>query len=173
MHPTCNHDCSSYCYFFWSWTKVGDNCHFTVVSSNGFTDYCFSNSVLALRLTQLLQKFCAVRVGIWIAMCHIYFIVVMHELSLEGKCIVETTTFLFEWILEVTYTLSISIPSNSLTFTTFCFFFRIKQWLHTLVIRTLRFHEINYVELVCLEFLNILNPEVKPLSIVCSVMVVF
>ena len=172
MHPTRDNDGSPYSNFFWSRSKVGDDGHLTVVSSNSLTDNCLPYSILALWLTQVLEQLCAVRVGVWIAMRHINFIIVVLKLHLESKCVIETSSFLLQRILEITNVLSISIPSDALSIIAVRHLFRVNKRLHTLVVRTLRFYQIHKIELVSCEFLCVLNSKIKPLSISSCVMVI-
>ena len=171
MDSTGNDNGPSYSYFFWSWAEVGNDCHFTIVSSNGFAHNSFSDSIFLLWLTKSYQKFRSVRISVWVTMRSIDLVFVMHELYLEGKSVVESSTLLLESVWEVTNVGSITIPSISLSVIRLCFFFGVKQWFHSLVIRTFWLDKIDNIELVSGEFLNILHSEVEPLGI-CSCIVI-
>jgi hypothetical protein len=118
MNPTSDNDGSPDSNFFWSRSKVGDDGHLTVVSSYCLAHNCLSYSILAFWLTQILQEFRAVRVSVGIAMCHINLIIVVLKLNLESKCVIETSSFLLERILEITDILPISVPSDALSIIT-------------------------------------------------------
>jgi len=173
MNPRCNNNGSSNGNFFRSWTKICNDSHFTIVSSNCFTYDGFSNTILALRLAESLKKLCAVWVSVGIAMCYVTLTIVMFELNGECQCIVKTATFLLQGILEVTDILSISIPSIALSVIKFSLFLWIKQRFHSLVVWTLWFNQVDNVEFIGSELFDILNLEIKPLSEGSCVVIVF
>ena len=96
---------------------------------------------------------------------------IVHELDLEGKCVVEASTLLLKCIWEVTNVSSITVPTIASSIILLSFFFRVKQWFHTLVIRTFWLDQIDNIELIGSEFLDVLHSEVEPLS-VCSCIVI-
>jgi hypothetical protein len=97
---------------------------------------------------------------------------IVHELNLEGKSVVETSTLLLESIWEVANVSSITVPTISNSIILLCFFFRVKQWFHTLVIRTFWLNQIDNIELIGSEFLDILHSEVEPLGIGSCVVII-
>ena len=120
MNPTGDYNGSPNSDLFWSRPKVGDDGHLTVVPSYCLAHNCLPYSVLALWLTQVLKQLCAVRVSIGVAMRHINLIIVVLKLNLESKCVIETSSFLLERILEITDILPISVPADALSIITVC-----------------------------------------------------
>lgn len=173
MNPGCDYDGPSNGNFFRSWTKIGNDSHFTVVSGNGFAYNSLSNAILALRLAEFLKELCAVWVSIGIAMSQVYFTVIMFELNGECQCIIKTATFLLQRVLEVTDILDISVPSIAWSIICFSLFLWIKQRFHSLIVRTLWFNQIDDVKLVSGKLFYILNLEIKPLSEGSCVVIVF
>lgn len=53
-------------------------------------------------------------------MRHINLIIVVLKLNLESKCVIETSSFLLERILEITDILPISVPADALSIITVC-----------------------------------------------------
>lgn len=172
MHPACNNYRSSDGNFFRSWAEVCNNCHFAVVACNSFANYRFTYAVFRLRHTQPHKQFCAIWVSVWIAMSHIYFVIVMHELHCKSQRVIKTTSFLLQCVLEVDDVWAVAIPTNSVAIMRLSFFGWIEQRLHSLVVRTLRFHQIDNVELVSREFPDIWNFEVEPLSVSSCIMII-
>lgn len=105
-------------------------------------------------------------------MSHIHFVVIILELHLEGECIVKAPSFLLERILKVADVLPISVPPDTLAVITVGHLFRVDQRLHTLVVRTLRFHKIDKVEFVSCEFFGVFYPKIEPLGVSSCVMVI-
>lgn len=96
MNSTGDDNSSPHCYLLWPGAEVGDDGHFAVIASNCLAHNCLSYSVFGFWNAQLLEKFGAVRVRIWITMSYIDFILVVHELDLESESVVEATTLLLE-----------------------------------------------------------------------------
>jgi hypothetical protein len=106
-------------------------------------------------------------------MSNVTLIIVMHELDLPGEGVVESTSLLLQRVLEVTDVLTVTVPADSLALTSICLLLGVEQRLHSLIVRTLRFHQVDDVELVSNVFLDILYPEVEPLRVVSGIVVVF
>lgn len=172
MNSASDDDGSSNSYFFRSWTEVCDDCHFTVVSRNSLAHNGFSNSVFRLRDAQSLQQFSAIWVSVGIAVSHVHFIIIMHKLYLKSKSVIKTTSFFLEGVLEVANVLSISVPPNALPFLAFSFFLGVEEWLHALVIWTLRLDEVDEIELVGGVLFDVTNFEVEPLRVIGSVVII-
>jgi hypothetical protein len=96
----------------------------------------------------------------------------MHELNLEGKSVVETSTLLFKSIWEVANVCSVTVPTISSSFVLLSFFLGVKQWFHSLVIRTFWLDKIDNIELISCEFLDILHSEVEPLSVCGGIVII-
>ena len=106
-------------------------------------------------------------------MGQIDLIVIMQELKLEGESVVESTALFLQGVLEITYVLAVTVPANTLTVILISFLFLIYQRFHTLVVGTFWLHQVYEIEFVRNSFSNILNPEVIPLSVNGSVVIVF
>lgn len=106
-------------------------------------------------------------------MGQIDLIVIMQELKLEGESVVESTALFLQGVLEITYVLAVTVPANTLTVILISFLFWIYQRFHTLVVGTFWLHQVYEIEFVRNSFSNILNPEVIPLSVNGSVVIVF
>lgn len=61
----------------------------------------------------------------------------------------------------VLYILAAAVPSQQ---TILRFLLRVEKWTHTVVIQTIRFVEVYYVEFVHLSFARVRNSKVEPLS---------
>lgn len=115
MHARGYHNCSSDGNFFRSWTKVRNDSHFTVITSQCFADDGFTDPVLTVRCAKFLKQFCAIWVRVRITVRQVHFVVIMLELHCESQSVVETSTFFLELILEVAYVLTISVPTIAWT----------------------------------------------------------
>jgi len=173
MNPRCYDDGSSNGNFFWPWTKVSDDSHFTVVSGNCFAHDSLSDAILAFWLAKSLKELCAVWVSVGIAMSHINFTVVMFELNSECQGIIKTATFLLQRILEIADILSISVPSIARSIIGFGLFLWIEQRFHSLIVWTLWFDQVHNVEFVSSKLFDVLNLEIKPLGEGSRVMIIF
>jgi len=173
MDATCYNYCSPNCDFFWSWTEIGDDCHFAIVSCYCFTYYGFSYPVFWFRLAESLEKFGAIWVCVWVAMCKIYLVIVIWELDLESECVVESSRLLFQWVLEITNILTVSVPTDSLALTWFSIFLWIYQWFHSLVIWALWLHQVHDVEFISGVFSSVVYFEIIPLGVSGGVVIVF
>jgi len=105
-------------------------------------------------------------------MCGVDLVFIVHELDLEGKSVVEASTLLLECIWEVTNVGSVTIPTISSSIILLSFLFRVKEWFHTLVIRTFGLDQIDNIELVSSEFLDVLHSKVEPLGVCSSIVIV-
>ena len=105
-------------------------------------------------------------------MRHVNLIVIILELDLESQGIIETTTFLFQTVLEVADVLAITVPSNALAIIGLCHFFGVDEGLHALIVRTFRLYKIDKVKFVSCKFLGICNFKIVPLGISCGVMII-
>ena len=135
MDPTGDYYGSANGNVFRSRAEIGDDSHFAVIPSNGFAHDGFSDSVFGFRLAQPLKQFYAIRIGIGVAMSNIHFIVIMQELDCESESIIKSASLLLQRVLKVTDIVTVPVPSYTIIL--ICLLFRIDQWLHALVIRTL------------------------------------
>jgi hypothetical protein len=105
-------------------------------------------------------------------MSHINFIIVIKKLNLKRQSVVEASTFFLQGILEIANVGPISVPANTLTILLISCLFRVKQWFHTLVIRTFRLNQIYKVEFVSLSSSGISYSKVVPLCVSSCIMIV-
>jgi hypothetical protein len=71
-------------------------------------------------------------------MRHVYLVVIVLELNLEGESIIKASTFFLEGVLKVTNILPIAVPADALAIVAIRHFLGVKQRLHALVVATLR-----------------------------------
>ena len=71
-------------------------------------------------------------------MRHVYLVVIVLELNLEGESIIKASTFFLEGVLKVTNILPIAVPADALAIVAIRNFLGVKQRLHALVVATLR-----------------------------------
>jgi len=103
-------------------------------------------------------------------MSQVDFIIVMQELDLKSKCIIETPTFLLERVLVVADIFTVPVPANAASLLSFLL--GVDERLHSLVVRTLRLDEVDEVELVGDILPHIGDSKVVPLGILRGVMIV-
>lgn len=93
--------------------EVRNDGHLAVVTSDGLANDRLPDAVLAVWRAQSLKQLGAVRVRVRVAVGHEHLVVVVFELHLESKSIVEATALLLELVLEVANILAVSVPSVS------------------------------------------------------------
>ena len=168
MYSTRKNDGFAYCNVLWPAVKIGDNCHFTVVTCKGLAEKSFSNSVLALRCAYFLEKFADVLVGVREAMGKENNVVIVGEFDFKFQRIVVAAAFFLNLILFITHILSHPVPPTLLI----CFVgtsvshqHTVHQRLHPLIIGALWLDQIYNIEFVSPSLARVAHREIIPLRV--------
>ena len=102
-------------------------------------------------------------------MRHIHFVLFVLKSDFELKTVVVSAGLLFHLVLEVRNVFSVAVPTDV---PVLCIISGVKQRLLTLVIRTIWFDEVDYLEFVADVSLHVRNFEEEPLSVRCRLVVV-
>jgi hypothetical protein len=97
-------------------------------------------------------------------------IVIVLELKRKTEGMIKTSSFFFHHILIVNYVLAISVPANTISFSSLCA--GVKQWFLSLIIRRVWLYEVYYVKLVDLPLSGVGHFEIVPLCVSSSVVIV-
>lgn len=199
MHSWSEDDRFPYCNFNRIRCKVRNNQHVDIISCKRLAEYSFAYFVFILNRALLLDEFAKISVGIRIAVRQKHCVIIMSELKLEGKSVVEQTiatiwlliTFFacgrislerldrsirvpllpfFARSLVVSDVEAIAVPAQ---INTICLLDWINQWFHALVVVAIRFHQVHYVKPIGHIFPCILDPEKVPLRLSTVPVVVF
>lgn len=103
-------------------------------------------------------------------MSDVNFVVVMLHTSFKCKSVIKATSLSFHCVLIVANIFTVSVPADTSTLSRL--FVRVEQWFLSLIIRTVGFYQINDIEFVFDSFARVCYSEVKPLGIVCCLVVV-
>jgi hypothetical protein len=103
-------------------------------------------------------------------MSDVDLIVVVAQSHFKGEGVVITTSFFLHRILIVGDIITITVPAYASR--AISLFYGINEGLLPLVIAAIRFYEIDNVEPVAYVFFHICDAEVKPLGVVCRLVVI-
>ena len=103
-------------------------------------------------------------------MSDVDLIVVVAQSNFKGEGVVITTSFFLHRILVIGNIFAIAVPAYASG--AISLFYRINKRLLPLVIAAIRFDEIYNIESIAYVFFHICDAEVKPLSVVCRLIVI-
>jgi hypothetical protein len=169
MHSRSQHNGSTKSNFLRTRDEVSDNNHFTVVLSNGLAQNGLSDFIFGFRSAYRVQEFTAVTVSVGVAMCEVDLVIFIFKCALECEGVIESTSLLLHAALVVTNTHAVTGPTYLLLLRTLHWIY---QRLHTLIVGTLRFDQINDIELVDSIFPGIAHFEEEPLGVIARRIVV-
>jgi hypothetical protein len=170
MDPRGQDDSATDCYLFGPGGEVGDDDHLAVIASERLAQHGLSDLVLSVRRANLGKELGAIAVGVGVAVGEVDIIRVVGECGLEGKSMVEATSFFLHAVLVVADVLTVSLPAD--TALIFDLLPRIKKRPHSLVVRTLWLNQVDDIELVCYVFACISHFEVKPLGVIARPIII-